>query len=84
MSFINNVLKVFVGDKAKKDVKALQPLVDKILDFEKSSQFRALFFEELNRVKREKTRREAKGYTTSNYMMGFGAPWKQYRRGRSW
>ena len=36
MSFINNVLKVFVGDKAKKDVKALQPLVDKILDFEKS------------------------------------------------
>ncbi|CAI8188336.1 MAG: preprotein translocase subunit SecA [Flavobacteriaceae bacterium] len=36
MSFINNVLKVFVGDKAKKDVKALQPLVDKILAFEKS------------------------------------------------
>lgn len=36
MSFINNVLKVFVGDKAQKDVKALQPLVDKILAFEKS------------------------------------------------
>jgi len=35
MSFINNVLKVFVGDKAKKDVTALQPLVDKIISFEK-------------------------------------------------
>ncbi|MDB9713866.1 preprotein translocase subunit SecA, partial [Flavobacteriaceae bacterium] len=35
MSFINNVLKVFVGDKAKKDVKALQPLIDKINAFEK-------------------------------------------------
>ena len=35
MSFINNVLKVFVGDKAKKDVKALQPMIDKINAFEK-------------------------------------------------
>ena len=30
MSIINNVIKVFVGDKAKKDVRALQPLVEKI------------------------------------------------------
>lgn len=35
MSFLNSVLKVFVGDKAKKDVKALQPLLDKIHSFEK-------------------------------------------------
>ena len=35
MSFINNVLKVFVGDKSKKDVKALQPLIDQINAFEK-------------------------------------------------
>ena len=35
MSFINNVLKVFVGDKAKKDAKALHPLIDKINAFEK-------------------------------------------------
>jgi preprotein translocase subunit SecA len=34
MSFINSVLKVFVGDKSQKDVKALQPLVDKIKSFE--------------------------------------------------
>ena len=30
MSFINSVLKVFVGDKSKKDVSALQPLVKEI------------------------------------------------------
>lgn len=36
MSFINSVLKAFVGDKAKKDVKQLQPLVDKIKAFEQS------------------------------------------------
>ncbi|SFW30740.1 preprotein translocase subunit SecA [Cellulophaga fucicola] len=36
MSFINSVLKAFVGDKAKKDVKQLQPLVDQIKAFEQS------------------------------------------------
>ncbi|MFP2995964.1 preprotein translocase subunit SecA [Spongiivirga sp. MCCC 1A20706] len=30
MSFVNNLLKVFVGDKSKKDIKEIQPLVDKI------------------------------------------------------
>ncbi|MFW2377555.1 MAG: preprotein translocase subunit SecA, partial [Cellulophaga baltica] len=35
MSFLNSVLKVFVGDKAKKDVKELQPIIDKIHSFEK-------------------------------------------------
>lgn len=34
MSFLNSILKVFVGDKAKKDVQALQPLVDAIKTFE--------------------------------------------------
>ncbi|MGB5554295.1 MAG: preprotein translocase subunit SecA [Flavobacteriaceae bacterium] len=34
MSFINSVLKAFVGDKSKKDVKELQPLVNKIKSFE--------------------------------------------------
>ncbi len=34
MSFINSILKAFVGDKSKKDVKELQPLVDKIKSFE--------------------------------------------------
>lgn len=34
MSLLNSVLKVFVGDKAKKDVKALQPIVNQIKSFE--------------------------------------------------
>ncbi|PIA78027.1 preprotein translocase subunit SecA [Gaetbulibacter sp. 4G1] len=34
MSFLNSVLKVFVGDKSKQDVKALMPIVDKVKTFE--------------------------------------------------
>ena len=34
MSFLNSVLKVFVGDKAKQDVKALTPIVDQVKAFE--------------------------------------------------
>ncbi|GAK93216.1 protein export cytoplasm protein SecA ATpase RNA helicase [Nonlabens ulvanivorans] len=36
MGLLDSVLKVFVGDKAKKDVKDIQPLVDKILAVEPS------------------------------------------------
>ena len=36
MSILNSVIKAFVGDKAKKDVKALQPLVVEIKSFEKA------------------------------------------------
>ena len=35
MDFINTVLKVFVGDKSQKDVKALQPVINQIHSFEK-------------------------------------------------
>ena len=34
MSFINSILKAFVGDKSEKDVKALQPYLKKIKSFE--------------------------------------------------
>lgn len=34
MSFLNSVIKTFVGDKAKKDVKQLRPMVDQIRSFE--------------------------------------------------
>ena len=34
MSFLNSILKVFVGDKAKNDAKELQPFVDEIKSFE--------------------------------------------------
>lgn len=36
MSFINSILKAFVGDKSEKDVKAIQPLITKIKSFESS------------------------------------------------
>ncbi len=35
MSILNSVLKVFVGDKKKKDLKLLQPIVEKVNVFEK-------------------------------------------------
>ena len=41
MSFVNNLLKVFVGDKTKKDLKSILPLVDDIKSHEKA-------FEELS------------------------------------
>jgi preprotein translocase subunit SecA len=34
MSLLNNILKAFVGDKSQKDVKAIQPLINKIRSFE--------------------------------------------------
>ncbi|UOK41132.1 MULTISPECIES: preprotein translocase subunit SecA [Flavobacterium] len=34
MSFINSILKAFVGDKSQKDVKAIQPIIAKIRSFE--------------------------------------------------
>ena len=34
MSFINSIIKAFVGDKSQKDVKALQPYLNKIKTFE--------------------------------------------------
>ncbi|MCX2837443.1 preprotein translocase subunit SecA [Salinimicrobium sp. MT39] len=49
MSFLDTVLKVFVGDKSKKDIKEIQPIVNKILALEK--EFEALSLDEL----REKT-----------------------------
>ncbi|MVO10915.1 preprotein translocase subunit SecA [Flavobacterium sp. TP390] len=34
MSLINSILKTFVGDKSQKDVKAIQPLINKVKTFE--------------------------------------------------
>ncbi len=45
MSFLDSVLKVFVGDKSKQDVKALSPLVNQIKTFEK--ELEALSHDEL-------------------------------------
>ncbi|MDT0678187.1 preprotein translocase subunit SecA [Autumnicola musiva] len=45
MSFLDSVLKVFVGDKSKKDVREIQPIVDKIKALE--SEYEALSLDEL-------------------------------------
>ena len=45
MSFLNSVIKVFVGDKSKQDVKALMPLVEKVKSFE--TQIESLSHDEL-------------------------------------
>jgi len=45
MGVLDSVLKVFVGDKTKKDLKAIMPIVDQIKSFE--SQFEALSIDEL-------------------------------------
>lgn len=45
MSFLNSVLKVFVGDKSKQDVKAITPIVAKIKSHEKALE--ALTLDEL-------------------------------------
>src|SRR5690554_706606 len=36
MSFVNSLLKIFVGDKSKKDVQQVKPIVDKVKTFEKA------------------------------------------------
>jgi preprotein translocase subunit SecA len=45
MSFLNSVIKVFVGDKSKQDVKATMPLVNEIKSFE--TQIESLSHDEL-------------------------------------
>ncbi|MDO7172750.1 preprotein translocase subunit SecA [Mariniflexile sp. AS56] len=63
MSFLNSVLKVFVGDKSKQDVKAITPIVTKIKAFEaaleglsndelraKTAQFKAIIAEAIQPI----------------------------------
>ena len=45
MSLVNSIIKAFVGDKSKKDVKELQPIVNKIKSFE--SELKGLSHDEL-------------------------------------
>lgn len=66
MSFINSILKAFVGDKSQKDVKALQPYLSKIKTFENSlaelsnDELRAKtdFFKE--KIKQNRSEKDAK------------------------
>lgn len=45
MSFINSLIKIFIGDKVKKDLKEIQPIVEKIKSYQ--SQFEQLSNDEL-------------------------------------
>ena len=66
MSFINSILKAFVGDKSQKDVKALQPYLAKIKTFESALaalsndelRARTIFFKE--KIKLDRAEKDAK------------------------
>ncbi|HEU4790320.1 MAG TPA: preprotein translocase subunit SecA, partial [Flavobacterium sp.] len=66
MSFINSIIKIFVGDKSEKDVKALQPYLNKIKTFESPLQSlsndelraRTTFFKE--KIKQARAEKDAK------------------------
>ena len=66
MSFINSIIKAFVGDKSQKDVKALQPYLTKIKTFESSLialsndelRARTVFFKE--KIKQARAEKDAK------------------------
>ncbi|MBP6620578.1 MAG: preprotein translocase subunit SecA, partial [Leadbetterella sp.] len=66
MSFINSILKAFVGDKSQKDVKALQPYLAKIKTFESSLaalsndelRARTVFFKE--KIKQDRAEKDTK------------------------
>jgi preprotein translocase subunit SecA len=65
MSFINSIIKAFVGDKSQKDVKAIQPLVTKIKGFESSlsalsnDQLRAKTVEFKSKIKQARADKDA-------------------------
>ncbi|MBC7845657.1 MAG: preprotein translocase subunit SecA [Flavobacterium sp.] len=66
MSFINSIIKAFVGDKSQKDVKALQPYLAKIKTFESALaalsndelRARTVFFKE--KIKQDRAEKDAK------------------------
>ncbi|NDP26771.1 MAG: preprotein translocase subunit SecA [Flavobacterium sp.] len=66
MSFINSILKAFVGDKSQKDVKALQPYLAKVKTFESALaalsnddlRARTAFFKE--KIKQDRSEKDAK------------------------
>jgi preprotein translocase subunit SecA len=66
MSFINSILKAFVGDKSQKDVKAIQPIITKIKSFEISlqalsnDQLRAKTAEFKEKIKQARAEKDAK------------------------
>ena len=66
MSIINSILKIFVGDKSANDIKAIQPIVNKIKSFEGALQqlsndelrAKTIFFKE--KIKEARAEKDAK------------------------
>ena len=65
MSFINSILKMFVGDKSEKDVKATQPYITKIKALEPAlmalshDQLRAKTAEFKEKIKQARAKQDA-------------------------
>ena len=66
MSFLNSILKAFVGDKSEKDVKSIQPLVAKVHTFEKAlaalshDELRAKTAEFKDKIKQARSEKDTK------------------------
>jgi preprotein translocase subunit SecA len=66
MSFLNSILKAFVGDKSEKDVKSIQPLIAKVHSFEKAlaalshDELRAKTAEFKDKIKQARAEKDAK------------------------
>ncbi|MFC4740895.1 preprotein translocase subunit SecA [Flavobacterium ponti] len=66
MSFLNSILKAFVGDKSEKDIKAIQPLIAKSHTFEKAlealshDELRAKTAEFKDKIKQARAEKDAK------------------------
>jgi len=66
MSFLNSILKAFVGDKSEKDVKSIQPLIAKVHTFEKAlaalshDELRAKTAEFKDKIKQARAEKDAK------------------------
>ena len=65
MSFINSILKAFVGDKSQKDVKSIQPLIAKVKSFESvlnslsNDELRAKTTEFKNKIQQARAEKDA-------------------------
>ena len=66
MSFLNSILKAFVGDKSEKDIKSIQPLIAKVHTFEKAlaalshDELRAKTAEFKEKIKHARAEKDAK------------------------
>ena len=79
MSLVNSIIKAFVGDKSKKDVKELQPIVKKIKSFEdglkglshdelrnKTASFKAIIADKCRKINEEIEKLQEESHDSSD------------------